>query len=180
MIRTIETERVQLLPIQLNDIKLIHQIFSEPNVARYNSIGIPKSIEETESIIKPIIESTIEPDPNHLVWIARLKRDNAFIGDVGLKLKAKRYQSAEIYFSFLPDYWNLGYCTEIAKAIIRYAFEDLNLHRIEAGCAVDNIGSIRVLEKIGMRREGHSRKILPLKSGWSDNYECAVLKEGLY
>ena len=51
----------------------------------------------------------------------------------------------------------------------------MKLYRIEAGCAVENIGSISVLEKFGMIREAHTRKLLPLKTGWSDNYRYAIL-----
>ncbi|MNL40929.1 Acetyltransferase (GNAT) family protein [compost metagenome] len=74
-----------------------------------------------------------------------------------------------------PRFWNKGYATESLKRIIAFGFDDLNLHRIEAGCAVANTGSIHVLEKVGMLREAHTRKLLPLKSGWSDNYGYAIL-----
>lgn len=54
--------------------------------------------------------------------------------------------------------------------------EKLKLHRIEAGCAVGNIASIKVLEKAGMIREGRLRQVLPLKSGWSDNFQYSILE----
>lgn len=59
--------------------------------------------------------------------------------------------------------------------MLEFGFTELNLHRIEAGCAVENTGSIRVLEKVGMIREGRKRKVLPLKNGWSDNFHYAIL-----
>ena len=68
-----------------------------------------------------------------------------------------------------------GYATEALKEILRFGFDQLNLHRIEAGCAVENVASIKVLEKAGMQREGRKRQVLPLKSGWSDNFEYAIL-----
>ena len=58
---------------------------------------------------------------------------------------------------------------------MQYGFKELRLHRIEAGCAVENFGSIKVLEKVGMKKEGRKRKSLPLKSGWSDSFEYAIL-----
>jgi ribosomal-protein-alanine N-acetyltransferase len=60
--------------------------------------------------------------------------------------------------------------------VIRFGFDNLNLHRIEAGCAVNNIGSIKVLEKAGMVREGKGRQVLPLKTSWSDNFLYSILE----
>ena len=59
--------------------------------------------------------------------------------------------------------------------MIEQAFNRFLLHRIEAGVAVQNEKSIRVLEKLGMKREGRHREILPLISGWSDNFSYALL-----
>jgi [ribosomal protein S5]-alanine N-acetyltransferase len=55
--------------------------------------------------------------------------------------------------------------------------QSLRLHRIEAGCAVENIPSIKVLEKAGMTREGLKRKKLPIRGEWKDNYFYAILEE---
>ena len=63
--------------------------------------------------------------------------------------------------------------------IIEFCFNELKLHRIQAGCAVDNISSIKVLEKSGMTKEGRGRQVLPLSNGWSDNYEYSILDTDL-
>jgi RimJ/RimL family protein N-acetyltransferase len=60
---------------------------------------------------------------------------------------------------------------------LKFGFESLHLHRIEAGTATENINSIRVLEKIGMTREGRRRKILPIRGEWYDNYHYAILED---
>ena len=87
-----------------------------------------------------------------------------------------KYKSAEVWFKIHPDYWSKGFGTEALNAIIDFGFKELNLHRIEAGCAVENTGSVKLLEKVGMTREGGKRKALPLKTGWADNYEYAILQ----
>ena len=61
------------------------------------------------------------------------------------------------------------------QKVLVFGFDDLKLHRIEAGCAVDNLGSIHTLEKVGMTREGRKRQVLSLEDGWSDNFEYAIL-----
>ena len=58
--------------------------------------------------------------------------------------------------------------------------ETLNLHRIEAGVHTQNIRSIRLLENVGMQREGIHRGILPIGGKWEDNYSYAILREDLF
>ena len=98
-----------------------------------------------------------------------------FIGLVSLKLSSAKFNSAEIWYKINVEHWNKGYATEAIRAVIRFGFDRLKLHRIEAGCAVENLASIRVLEKAGMTQEGRKRQILPLKTGWMDNFEYAIL-----
>ena len=62
-------------------------------------------------------------------------------------------------------------------AILNFSFVDLNLHRITAGVATENEASIRLLERIGMTKEGKHRKILPIRGEWWDNYHYAILEE---
>ena len=82
-----------------------------------------------------------------------------------------------MHYSLLPDYWGQGYATEAVRGLIGYAFEELGLHRLEAGVATGNLASIRVLEKAGMTREGLKRKILPIRGTWVDNFHYAILDE---
>jgi len=103
--------------------------------------------------------------------------NTAFIGLLGLKLGHKKYRRAEVWYKIHPDYWSKGYASETLEGVLSYCFENLKLHRVEAGCAVDNIASFKVLEKCGFSREGRCREILPLTTGWSDNYEYAILEK---
>ncbi|MGB0424777.1 MAG: GNAT family N-acetyltransferase, partial [Flavobacteriales bacterium] len=82
---------------------------------------------------------------------------------------------AEFHYSLLPSFWNQGIATHCVKHLINWAFVELKLHRLEAGVAINNLGSIRVLEKAGLKKEGQHRQILPLASGWSDNFTFAIL-----
>jgi len=97
------------------------------------------------------------------------------MGEIGMNLAPQRYKMGKLYYNLLPVYWGKGYATEAVRAVLKFGFRVLKLHRMEAGCAVDNIASIRVLEKVGMQMEGQRRKVLPLQQGWSDNYEFAIL-----
>ena len=72
---------------------------------------------------------------------------------------------------------NKGYMTEALEASIRFAFEDLKLHRIEAGIMPRNIASQRVVEKLGFEREGLSRRYIWINGVWEDHLRYALLNE---
>jgi len=92
-----------------------------------------------------------------------------------VKIALLAYKNAEIWFKLHSKYWNKGFATEAVNRVLHFSFIDLKLHRIEAGCAVENIASRRVLEKVGMIKEGHCRKLLPIRGQWVDNFEFAIL-----
>ena len=83
----------------------------------------------------------------------------------------------EIGWVFNPSFQNHGYASEAASALLKYGFEDMNLHRIIATCQPENVPSYRVMEKIGMRREGYFKKCIPHENGWWDEYYYAILRE---
>ena len=86
---------------------------------------------------------------------------------------------AEVWYKILPEYWNQGYATNSLEALVRFGFNSLNLENITAGCAIENLASIRVLEKVGMTRVGLMRKSMLLNSGWSDRLEYNISIEDL-
>lgn len=171
----IKTERLKLQELNEADLDDMFQLHSNEAVARYNTIGIPMDREITRTILAPLLAQS--DNKTDFSWTIRDQHTNIFLGEIGYSLAPQRYRLASMHYSLLPRYWGKGYATEAASGLIKYCFEELNLHRIEAGCAVDNLASIRVLEKLGMHREGRKRKVLPLQSGWSDNYEFAILQE---
>ncbi len=168
-------ERITLRLIKMSDLNSIHELHLLPETDEFNTLGIPQNINDTKSIIQSwIAENKLNKIKNYTFAI-ETKSDENFIGLFGLKLGDEKYKRGEVWYKIHSDHWNKGYATESLKAVIHFGFENLNLHRIEAGCAVENIGSIKVLEKAGMIREGRGRQVLPLKSGWSDNFEYSIL-----
>lgn len=173
----LESDRMELKEISMQDLDLIHQLHSIPEVDEFNTLGIPKDIQETKKFIFNIIEDQHSKHRKQYCWGIWDKKNNDFIGLAGLVLSVERFKMAEIYFKLSPDFWGKGYATEISKSLIKFGFEKLQLHRIEAGVATDNIKSIHVLEKLGMTREGIRRKILPIRGEWKDNFHYAILEE---
>lgn len=99
------------------------------------------------------------------------------IGTAGMFDSQDRFKIGEIYYKLIPEFWGKGYGTEVSRALIKFGFEVLKLHRVEAGVAIGNKASIRVLEKSGMLREGLHRKILPIRGNWVDNYHYAIVED---
>jgi len=172
----IHTKRTRLRHIVATDLEAIHTLHSIPAVDQYNTLGIPENIETTKYIIAPWIEANQSIVPLNHTFAIEDNTTNELIGLFGLKLWSQKHRRGEVWYIFHPDYWNKGLATEVLIAMLDFGFDELKLHRIQAGCAVDNVGSIRVLEKAGMIREGRGREILPLKSGWSDNFEYSILE----
>ncbi|NJM78926.1 MAG: GNAT family N-acetyltransferase [Flavobacterium sp.] len=170
------TERTKLRLIQLFDLDFIHQLHSLPETDEYNALGIPKNSEETKAIILPWIEENQRTEIVNYTFIIEQQNDNKSIGLFGIKVGNKKYKRAEVWYKIHSAFWNKGFATEVLDNVLTFCFDELKLHRVQAGCAVGNIGSIKVLEKVGMTREGRGRQILPLKSGWSDNFEYAILE----
>ncbi|PFV14322.1 GNAT family N-acetyltransferase, partial [Bacillus cereus] len=83
----------------------------------------------------------------------------------------------EIGWVFNSKYFNKEYASEAAQATLKYGFKEMKLHRIIATCQPQNTPSYRVMEKIGMRREGYFRKCIPHGNEWWDEYYYAILEE---
>lgn len=173
----LSTQRLQLREISISDLEMIHKLHSLPEVDEFNTLGIPKNLDETKNIIQKDIDDQVKSPRSRFCWKIILEKTNEFIGLAGMFPSNDRFKMAEFYYKLFPDYWGNGYATETTKRIIKFGFEELKLHRIEAGVATKNIASIRVLEKAGMTNEGIRRRILPIRGKWKDNFHFAILED---
>lgn len=175
----LQSERLTLKEVSWDDLENIHLFHSIPEVDEYNTLGIPTNLEDTRKVVKDIIDAQkISPQKSYH-WNIILKNTQEFIGMAGMSLSFDKYRIGEIYYKLMPIHWNKGYATEVSKRLIKFGFEDFNLHRIEAGAAVENKNSIKVLKKSGMSYEGLRRKILPIRGNWVDNFEYAIVEDDI-
>ena len=173
----LETKRLLLKETDWDDLPGIHALYCEPLVEQYNTIGIPGNPEVTRAIIAGPIEDRSNLRRTQYEWAIWENSSNQMIGIAGVDLRAERFRSGEIHYSFFPDYWGNGYALETLTAVLQFCFKTLNLHRVYAGVAVDNSRSINLLEKLGMQREGRGREVLPIRGEWVDNYHYAILED---
>jgi RimJ/RimL family protein N-acetyltransferase len=163
--------------LESSDLDQLHRLHSIPEVDQYNALGIPKNIEDTEQVINLMVSDNKNNKELAPKSYAVQLNTNDFIGVFGIKFSNRKYNKGELWFKFDPEFWNHGYATEALTYFVKICFAEHKLHRLEAGCAINNLGSKRVLEKCGFVQEGIQRQNLPLKSGWSDNFEFGLLRE---
>lgn len=175
----LRTERLKLREVSFYDLEAIHQMHSLPVIDQYNTLGIPDCIGTTKQLVLEWMSAQSELPRKKYVFCIE-NDDSAFVGLIGLNIGKPAYRNAEVWFKLQPTSWNQGYATEAVNRVIDFSFTDLELHRIEAGCAVENIASRRVLEKVGMIKEGHCRKLLPIRGAWVDNFEFAILETDFF
>lgn len=168
---------LKFLPVNWDHLELIHDLHSRPEVDEYNTLGIPGNLSITRDYLRTVIEEWEKEDQSTYEWIVLIRSSGEFIGIAGMRSAKNRFKSGEIYYNLLPEYWGMGYGSEVGRWLIHYGFNKLNLHRIEAGVATENVRSIKLLEKLGMTREGKRRKILPIRGEWKDNYHYSILDE---
>jgi RimJ/RimL family protein N-acetyltransferase len=169
------TARLHLRPTDPSDLPFVFDLHSLPESDEFNTLGIPENIKVTEAHLNEWHKAHQADKIKSYVFVIEKKETSIPIGLFGLNLGKEKYKNAEVWYLIHPTFWRQGFATEALSAILDFGFDQLILHRIEAGCAIENIGSIKVLEKVGMKREGRKRQILPLKTGWSDNFIYAIL-----
>lgn len=174
---SLTTERLSLKLVEQDDLEDIHELHSLPETDRFNTLGIPKNIQQTKMVLQEWIGTAKNEYYTDYTFAIREKTTGVFIGLIALKCGSPKFRIGEVWYKLHVQHWRKGYATEALVRILDLGFKVLGLHRIEAGCAVANLGSIKLLEKLGMVKEGRKRKVLPLKDGWSDNFEYAILEE---
>jgi RimJ/RimL family protein N-acetyltransferase len=144
----IETERIILREFTLDDIDAVFEFGSNKIVNEYTGDVSLKNKAEAKNIIENINFKDYKKY-GYGRWAVVFKETNKVIGFAGLKLLPE-FNETDIGFRFLPEYWNKGIATEVSKEIINYGFKNLKLKRIIGIADPKNIGSCKVLEKIGM------------------------------
>ncbi|MBD8036916.1 GNAT family N-acetyltransferase [Solibacillus sp. A46] len=165
----IETERLYIREFERVDEQAVFEYTSDNLVMKY----IPEGVFTKEAAKEFITQNIGEKAEKYAVV---LKEENILIGHIFF-CKYFGNHTYEIGWVFNPKFYNQGYASEAAKAMLAYGFEKMKLHRIIATCQPENTPSYRVMEKIGMRREGHFKKCIPNGAEWWDEYYYAILDE---
>jgi RimJ/RimL family protein N-acetyltransferase len=170
----IMTKRLMLRDFEKGDWKSVHDYASDPEVVRYVDFG-PNSEEDSKFFTQKALDQQNEQCRKNFTLAIVLKAKNAFIGGCGIYVSNSDNREDYIGYVLNRNFWGQGYATETARALLEFGFNRLKLHRIFATCDAENVASAHVLEKIGMRREGHCRENGWVKGKWRDSLLYAIL-----
>ena len=145
----LETNRLLLRELNVGDAERFYNLNLNPNVIKYTGNSAFKNIGEAKKFLENYQDYRLN---GYGRWAVINKEENEFIGWCGLKLGEIKNET-DIGFRFFEEVWNKGFATESAEACLNYGFEKLNLKRIIGRAMKDNIGSIKVLKKIGLEYE---------------------------
>ena len=171
----ITTSRLLLREFGVEDEAALRTLETDPALYHYRDSG-PASEERLRAWFQRIYDAPrLDPRPAYILAMV-FPADGRLIGLVGLTITNQELGQAELGYRLRQEYWGQGYASEAAHALVAFGFEALGLHRIFAMCHLDNIGSQRVMQKIGMRYEGHLREDWRYQDGtWRDSLLYAIL-----
>jgi [ribosomal protein S5]-alanine N-acetyltransferase len=170
----LRTEQLVLRDFELDDWSALYDVESRAEVARYQSFE-PRTVAECRAYVAAAFEEAKQDTRSTYDLAVTLVSQDRLIGRCGLGLTAADLGEGMLWYTIHPSYWGRGFGTEAARGLLEFGFRELRLHRIWADCDPANVASGRVLEKLGMRREGHLLENAWIKGAWADSLIYAIL-----
>ena len=172
----IETNRLILRPFQLTDHADMLEYQSNPEVARYIPWPVRSSEQVQEALEKGLTCTKIGKQGDLVLLSIELKESKKVIGQTNLNLVSEKNKYAEFGYVINPSYSGQGYATEAARALITWAFANVDLHRIGAVMDQRNPRSRKVCERLGLRLEASHIEDDFFKNEWTSTWIFAILK----
>ena len=173
----LKTTRLQLRPLQESDLVTFEAYRSDPEVARYQSWSPPYSLDEARAFLDEMKDA--QPGTCgtwYQLAVERLEQPG-LIGDCAFQVLPEDERQAQIGYTFAQAFQGKGFATEAVGRLLDFLFSEYQLHRVTATCDAENVASARLLERLGMRREGHFIENIWFKGAWGDEYLYAILAE---
>lgn len=171
---TLETERLLLRPFADSDADDIFALQSNAHVLRYWDSPPWVDRASVERFLARCQEMADEGSGTRLVIERRA--DQVFVGWISLNSWNSDFRSASLGYCLTERAWGHGFATEAARALLRWAFDTLDLNRVQAEADTRNVASARVLEKLGFVREGTLREDCIVNGEVSDSWVYGLLR----
>jgi len=171
----INSERLLLRPIQVEDADSIFNYRSKAEVNRYQG-WIPITIDDVHHFIATKVSPEINLPCKWFQFVIIKKHSNELIGDIGVYFPATDEFPVELGCTLNQKYHGKGYAFEAVKATINYLFKELDKHSIVASIDPRNLPSISLFERLGFRKEAHFKESLFINGEWVDDLVYVILK----
>jgi RimJ/RimL family protein N-acetyltransferase len=148
---------------------------SIPELARYQSWDAPYPADAGAAFVREIMAQDPDTPGEWFQFAVALTSTGELIGDCAACPDADDPRQVEIGFTLSPEHQGHGYATEAARLLLGYLFGLRGKHRVTGECDARNTASARVLERLGMRQEGHLRESTWAKGEWTDDLVFAIL-----
>ena len=172
---TLQTSRLRLTEVQAEHAPAIFEILSNLEVVKYYGMDPFRELVQAENIVQHFKKSFDKK--RGMRWAIINNQDNRFVGTIGLNNLAVGMKKAEVGFEIHPDFWRSGITSEALHAVLDYAFEELDLHRMGAVTFLANDASIGLLKKQGFSEEGKLRSYLFQNGQSHDALVFSLLRE---
>lgn len=147
-----ETDQIKLREYRVGDLRSVHEYAKEPDFSRYQNWG-PNSVEDTCVFTRAAILRKRETPRRHYDFAVICKKSGCLVRGANIRQSSDDRPEGVIGYAINPLYQNKGFATDAANLLLKFGMGCLKLTRIVASCDSRNVASIRVLRKIGMRRE---------------------------
>lgn len=176
---SLKTERLIIRDNQNSDLEMHHKLMSDREVMKYIQDIMTTNIDESWKNLEFSIEEASKNDRMCYFFAMEEKSTGNFVGAIGFTIveKSVDHGVAEMGYFALKDYWGKGYVTEAAKAVIDFAFNEVRLHKMLAGCNALNIKSENIMKKLGMEKEAHHKQQMLFEDEWYDRLIYAKLRD---
>jgi RimJ/RimL family protein N-acetyltransferase len=167
------TDRLLIRSLLPADAENMFAYRSHPEILQFQ-FWQPQSLEEIQSFISKMSTREFNTSGWNQIGIA-LRSDNRLIGDCGIHVLETDSRIAEIGITIAPNHQSNGYATEALKAVLELLFARLGKHRVIASVDPRNLASMALMERIGLRKEGHFVQSVWFKESWADDVVFAML-----
>ena len=170
----LDTPRLQLRAIKKQDLSDIYEYSSNPKTSQYLLWQPHKSEMETREHIDIVLSKYKSGEFND--WAIVYKNNGKMIGTCGFTSIDEENNSVEIGYVINPEYWGMGIATEAVTRILEFAFEVLEVNRVEAKFMFGNEASLAVMKKSGMKLEGYYRDSMFVKGRYRTIGVASILR----
>ncbi len=175
---TLFTQRLVLRQFCPGDAADVFAIGSDPEVQKYDSDPPMQAVDEADAHIEKI--GRLFAEQKAVFWAICLKEDQRVIGDVAFFFWGGEYYKADLGYGLARAHWRRGIASEAVWAAVCFGFETLRVHRINVDTRMDNLASVRLVEKLGFRQEGVRRECIRNPDGSYQNWGLYGLLEDEY